>query len=84
MCHPVVTQWGIEKIENSLCESAPGLLDGSRRADYTIAASAVAVAQLVRAPGCGPGGRGFKTPQPPHFPRFRCPRAQTAVFAGLS
>ena len=44
----------------------------------------VVVAQLVRAPGCGPGGRGFKTPQPPHFPRLRCARAQTAVFAGLS
>ena len=27
----------------------------------------VAVAQLVRAPGCGPGGRGFKSHQPPHF-----------------
>ena len=28
----------------------------------------VVVAQLVRAPGCGPGGRGFKSPQPPHSP----------------
>ena len=28
----------------------------------------VAVAQLVRAPGCDPGGRGFKSHQPPHFP----------------
>jgi hypothetical protein len=27
----------------------------------------VAVAQLVRAPGCGPGGRGFKSHQPPQF-----------------
>ena len=25
---------------------------------------------MVRAPGCGPGGRGFETPQPPHFPLF--------------
>ena len=25
----------------------------------------VAVAQLVRAPGCGPGGRGFEPHQPP-------------------
>ena len=25
----------------------------------------VGVAQLVRAPGCGPGGRGFETPRPP-------------------
>ena len=27
----------------------------------------VIVAQLVRAPGCGPGGRGFKSPHSPHF-----------------
>ena len=26
----------------------------------------MAIAQLVRAPGCGPGGRGFKSPWPPH------------------
>ena len=26
----------------------------------------VAVAQLVRVPGCGPGGRGFESHQPPH------------------
>jgi hypothetical protein len=25
----------------------------------------VGVAQLVRAPGCGPGGRGFETPRSP-------------------
>ena len=29
----------------------------------------VGVAQLVRAPGCGPGGRGFESPQPPQFPK---------------
>ena len=28
----------------------------------------VVVAQLVRAPGCGPGGRGFKSPHPPQLP----------------
>ncbi len=27
----------------------------------------VIVAQLVRAPGCGPGGRGFESPLSPHF-----------------
>ena len=27
----------------------------------------VGVAQLVRAPGCGPGGRGFETPRPPQY-----------------
>ena len=31
----------------------------------------VGVAQLVRAPGCGPGGRGFETPRPPQF-SFAC------------
>ena len=31
----------------------------------------VGVAQLVRAPGCGPGGRGFETPRPPQtLPRL--------------
>jgi hypothetical protein len=28
----------------------------------------VGVAQLVRAPGCGPGGRGFETPRSPRKP----------------
>ena len=27
----------------------------------------VGVAQLVRAPGCGPGGRGFETPRSPQI-----------------
>ncbi len=27
----------------------------------------VGVAQLVRALGCGPGGRGFESPRSPHF-----------------
>ena len=27
----------------------------------------VDVAQLVRAPGCGPGGRRFESGLPPHF-----------------
>jgi hypothetical protein len=30
--------------------------------------TAVIVAQLVRAPDCGSGGRGFKSPQSPHAP----------------
>ncbi len=30
----------------------------------------VAVAQVVRAPGCGPGGRGFKSPRSPSHPRI--------------
>lgn len=29
--------------------------------------SMVIVAQLVRAPGCGPGGRGFESPHSPMF-----------------
>ena len=28
----------------------------------------VGVAQSVRAPGCGPGGRGFESHHSPHFP----------------
>lgn len=34
---------------------------------YLQFAIVVAVAQLVRAPDCGSGGRGFKSLQPPHF-----------------
>ena len=34
---------------------------------YLQPAIVVAVAQLVRAPDCGSGGRGFKSLQPPHF-----------------
>ncbi len=30
----------------------------------------VGVAQLVRAPGCGPGGRGFDSLHSPQFPPF--------------
>ena len=30
----------------------------------------VGVAQLVRAPGCGPGGRGFESLHSPHFLPF--------------
>ena len=32
--------------------------------------SMVAVAQLVRAPDCGSGGRGFETHQPPIYVNF--------------
>lgn len=31
----------------------------------------VAVAQLVRVSGCGPGGRGFESHQPPHLFKTR-------------
>ena len=31
----------------------------------------VVVAQLVRVPGCGPGGRGFDSHQPPHLTNLR-------------
>ena len=33
--------------------------------------SALAVAQLVRAPDCGLGGRGFDSHRSPHLPRWR-------------
>ena len=37
----------------------------------------VGVAQLVRAPGCGPGGRGFETPRSPQSLPRAC--VQTSV-----
>ena len=33
----------------------------------TLVPRMVGVAQLVRAPGCGPGGRGFETPRSPQI-----------------
>ena len=43
-----------------------------RRTNYM-----VVVAQLVRAPGCGPGGRRFKSGLPPHF---FCPNSGGALW----
>ena len=43
----------------------------------------VAVAQLVRAPGCGPGGRGFKSLQPPNFQALDNPRAFLRLLSQL-
>ena len=37
-------------------------------ARYLCGLPTVAVAQLVRAPDCGSGGRGFESPQSPQFP----------------
>ena len=37
----------------------------------------VGVAQLVRAPVCGTGGRGFKSLRPPHLPISRNNRKKT-------
>src|SRR3990172_5029316 len=41
-------------------------------------ANAVAVAQVVRAPGCGPGGWGFKSPRSPESLRFAVARLRRA------
>ena len=41
-------------------------------------APVVAVAQVVRAPGCGPGGRGFKSPRSPQA-RLVCHRPEGFV-----
>ena len=38
---------------------------GARREVWHTELFVVGVAQLARAPGCGPGGRGFETPRPP-------------------
>ena len=38
----------------------------------------VVVAQLVRAPGCGPGGRRFESGLPPHSLRGRAVAARQA------
>ncbi len=44
----------------------------------------VGVAQLVRAPGCGPGGRGFDSLHSPQFAP-RCRMAQSvSVFSRLT
>ena len=46
----------------------------------------VVVAQLVRAPGCGPGGRGFKSPHPPHlflFPQKPLRTINSYIYAFL-
>ena len=39
----------------------------------------VGIAQLVRVPGCGPGGRGFNSHYSPHFYRFRAMGCRQAV-----
>ena len=47
----------------------------------------VGVAQLVRAPGCGPGGRGFDSHHSPHIlalQRFNGPIAQLAEHRTLN
>ena len=43
----------------------PYPLAGARRGWPMLTRPMVAVAQVVRAPGCGPGGRGFKSPRSP-------------------
>ena len=35
----------------------------------------VGIAQTVRAPGCGPGGHGFKSHYPPHKNALGCSQA---------
>ena len=49
----------------------PVASESKRRASETSgngwAKNMVDVAQLVRAPGCGSGGRGFETHHSPHF-----------------
>ncbi len=42
----------------------------------------VSVAQLVRALGCGPGGRGFESRHSPHAPVAQLDRASDFESAG--
>ncbi len=47
--------------------------------------STVGVAQLVRAHGCGPWGRGFKSLHPPHFSTLlHCEYFGQTVFGGVA
>ena len=48
-----------------------------KAAEKSAAANMVVVAQLVRVPGCGPGGRGFDSHQPPHLKTLR--KAKSAL-----
>ena len=43
----------------------------------------VGIAQLVRAPGCGPGGQGFESLYSPHFVGFEIYGAQSKIFHSL-
>ena len=57
-------------VRPSRCETA--------RAVCHAGAHSVAVAQQVRAPGCGPGGRGFKSPRSPQNRSDQLPREMPA------
>jgi hypothetical protein len=43
-----------------------------RAGSARLARPVVAVAQVVRASGCGPEGRGFESPRSPHVAALRC------------
>ena len=59
-----VAQW-IEQLPSK--QWATGSIPVGGASESNIAAG---VAQQVRAPGCGPGGRGFKSHFSPHLQRF--------------
>ena len=44
-----------------------GLSQAINSEGYILTFYMVGIAQLVRAPGCGPGGRRFESDYPPHF-----------------
>ena len=78
-CFRLASTWQ-ESIYGSGAEAAIFFLDKNALGRYYLPPlrrptgwrNTVAVAQLVRAPGCGPGGRGFEPPQPPETPVIGC------------
>jgi hypothetical protein len=66
-------RWSKNASQPASNASGPKLTGFRRAIIFRGSCDAVAVAQLVRAPDCGSGGRGFKSPQPPFLKIARKP-----------
>jgi hypothetical protein len=53
-------------------DGTPNWMASAYVSSARLARPVVAVAQVVRASGCGPEGRGFKSPRSPHVRALRC------------